>query len=180
MDHWEIRFSREEVQHKGDRARTYGSYAVYSNGIAVDGLEGFVCESPGPSDNGDSGIRHHRRIEAGTYDLSTHFGNYVSTGFPSEPVHADGKMPGFQLLDTGKRTNILIHPGHPPTLYLSSIGCLNLTGAIGAAEDMNFQDSWTRVVSVIASLRQFCADAFKTPNNTKIPNATAVVVGEPE
>ena len=180
MADWEIRISREQMQHYGNLTRTYGTYAVYVDGVVNEKLTGFVCESPGPGDNGPSGVAHHRRIMAGTYELSTHFGKYVSIGFPADPVHQDGKMPGFQILDTGSRTNILIHPGHPPTLYLSSIGCLNLTGAIDADEEMDFKDSWNRVSDVIASLAQFDAVAFKTKNNTKIPNATAVITGEPQ
>jgi len=41
-------------------------------------------------------------------------------------------MPAIRLEGVGNRNGILIHPGHLPNLYLSSIGCLNPTNPLGA------------------------------------------------
>ena len=38
-------------------------------------------------------------------------------------------------------TAFIIHPGHPDTLYISSIGCLNLTKPLQATEKMDFVES---------------------------------------
>ncbi|WP_439609904.1 DUF5675 family protein [Reyranella sp.] len=152
---------------------------MYLNGEDVEGLAGFVCESPGPGDNSqqDNG----KRIEEGRYPLSTQFGKkYRSVGFSTDMNEAGAlKMPGVLLEHTNKRSGILIHPAHPPTLYLSSVGCLNLTRSLKADEDMNFWDSRERVVDILQSLRAFSATAFGKNDNTMIVGAWVAVDGEP-
>jgi hypothetical protein len=88
-------------------------------------------------------------------------------------------MPGFRLEDRGVRTDILVHTGHPPTLYLSSIGCLNPTEQIAPGELMNFWDSRRRVVALLESLKAFAPQSFEDEVNTEIPGAFAVIDGEP-
>ena len=88
-------------------------------------------------------------------------------------------MPGVLLGDTGNRSGILIHPGHPPTLYLSSIGCLNLTKPLQADEDMDFVESRSRVIALINSLAGFAATAFVQGVSKQIPNAWIDIEGEP-
>lgn len=172
---WTILVERLRDQQDGAQRRTYGKYSVSVDGTAVDGLSGFVCESRGPGDNGPTGKANHRRIAAGAYPLSTHFGKYVTIGYSTDASNP-APMPAILVGDTGDRTAILIHPGHPPKLYLSSIGCLNLTGALAAAQDMTFTDSRDRVIAVIESLRSFRPDAFDTHVDTPIRDAKLVVI----
>src|SRR5262249_22805836 len=88
-------------------------------------------------------------------------------------------MPGIRLEGTNNRTGILIHPGHPPTLYLSSIGCFNPTAPLGPEDPMNFWDSRERVIALINDLKQYAPGAFEHESMTRIANAWAVVDGEP-
>src|SRR5262249_30603362 len=94
-------------------------------------------------------------------------------------VPAQLPMPGILLENTGNRIGILIHPGHPPDLYLSSIGCLNPTSPLGSADEMDFWESRSRVIALFDDLTNFAPEAFEQENNTRIPNAWAVIDGEP-
>src|SRR5262249_42571749 len=153
------------------------AYEVYQNGGLIADLSGNVCECTGPGENdiADTSMR----IKEGRYPLWTQFGErYRTIGYSmsdAEPV----PMPGILLGDTGNRTSILIHPGHLPDLYLSSIGCLNLTRPLQADELMNFADSRARVVALIQDLARFSPDAFATEVLQNIPNAWVVIDGEP-
>ena len=176
---WELHVTRFEVHTKGNRKRTFGRYQVYIKGIVQPGLTGFTCEARGPGDNGPSG-KNKRRVEAGRYQVSTQFGRYRSIGYSTdEHTPAAPHMPGFRLENRGVRTDILVHPGHPPGLYLSSIGCLNLTERIEPNEDMNYWDSRRRVVALLDSLASFAPEAFEHEVITEIPNAFVVIDGEP-
>ncbi|MEG8028961.1 hypothetical protein [Sphingomonas aerolata] len=177
---WELRVERLGLQRSGDRARTYGRYRLYVDGLAT-GIDGHVCEAIGPGDN--SKAENGRRIEADTYSLSTQFSTYVSIGYSKDTQNAGAaKMPGILLLGTSKRTGILIHPAHPPKskLYLSSIGCLNPTDPLGAADVMDYWDSRARVIQLIDSLREFLPASFAQKRRTAIPGATVVIEGEPD
>jgi hypothetical protein len=88
-------------------------------------------------------------------------------------------MPGLLLKETGKRTAILIHPGHPPKLYLSSIGCLNLTNPLRKNDDMEFFEWRARVIALIDSLHAFSPDSFRDGRPMQIPGAFIVIDGEP-
>ncbi len=177
---WELRVKRLGLQSKsGEPTRTYGSYQVFIGDVAQGvTLAGHICERTGPGDNTASGVHNHRRIEAGRYALSTQFGDhYKSIGFGTKP---EFPMPGFLLLGTEVRTAILVHPGHPPTLYLSSIGCFNPTKPLKASDKMDFTDSRTRVVALLDSLEAHDPAAFSHNSvNTKIDNAFIVIEGEP-
>src|SRR5437763_14150341 len=96
-------------------------------------------------------------------------------------MHEPGQipMPGLLLADTGDRPFILIHPGHPPHLYLSSIGCFNLTKPLRHNENMDFFESRARVIALIDDLRAFAPDAFEHHGNISIPDAAVIVDGEP-
>jgi hypothetical protein len=87
-------------------------------------------------------------------------------------------MPGLLVGDTGDRTEILIHPGHPPDLYLSSVGCLNLTHPLMASQKMDYLESRARVIAIIDSLRAFAPAAFQKDQPTSI-GAYVVIDGEP-
>jgi hypothetical protein len=88
-------------------------------------------------------------------------------------------MPGLLLKGTGQRTAILIHPGHPPKLYLSSIGCLNPTRPLGKNDSMEFFESRARVIALIDSLRAFSPESFHDGRPMPIPGAFVVIDGEP-
>jgi hypothetical protein len=175
---WELLVERLCVHIAGERRRTWGRYQVYRDGAAVATLCGFMCECVGPGNNvvPDTGLR----IEPGRYRLTTQFGRYRTSGY-CEDLSEAGRdpMPAVRLEDTGARVAILIHPGHPPNLYLSSVGCLNPTGPLEAGEDMDFRESRARVVALIDDLRGFAPDAFGAEINTPIAGGFVVVVGEP-
>ena len=175
---WEVLVERQRVQTAGDRRRTWGRYQVYRDGVAAAALAGFMCECVGPGNNAvaDTGLR----IEPGRYPLTTQFGRYRTVGYSQDLSEAGlDPMPGFRLEDTGNRVAILVHPGHPPNLYLSSAGCLNPTGPLAPDQAMDFWESRARVVALIDDLRRFAPEAFETEVNTPIDGACVVIVGEP-
>ena len=175
---WELHVNRLGLQTRGRVTRTYSTYQVHRDGVAVADLFGHVCECTGPGDNLH---RNSKRIKAGRYPLSTQFGRkYRSMGF-SQDTHTPAvqPMPGLLLKDTGRRTAILIHPGHPPKLFLSSIGCLNLTSPLRKNDNMEFFESRARVIALIDSLRAFSPDSFHDGRPRQIPGAFIVIDGEP-
>lgn len=175
---WELLVRRTGVQRSGARRRTYGTYQVYREGRAAAGLSGFMAECAGPGDNRHPG--NGRRIEAGRYPLWTQFGTYRTIGYAAGHAGAGAApMPGLRLEGTGRRTGILIHPAHPPDLYLSSTGCLNPSGPLSAGETMRFDDSRARTVALIESLRDFVPAAFAHETTTRLADAFVVVEGEP-
>jgi hypothetical protein len=154
---WKMHIVRSGEQSRGDKSRTVGSYQVYHDGKAVDGLSGGTAEPPGPSGNGppDCGLC----IAPGTYSLSTQDGDcYATIGFVVGTDRQRIRKPALALLGTGLRTDILIHPGHG---YLASLGCLNLTNdALLEPEDIDFVDSLHRTIELIEDLRHFCGLKF--------------------
>jgi hypothetical protein len=178
---WELQVKRLGLHHRaGEHTRTYGAYQVFVDGQPANALSGHICECTGPGDNTEHGKEKHRRIREGRYALSTQFGPlYRSVGFTGGETHP---MPGFLLLGTQARTDILVHPGHRPKLYLSSIGCFNPTKPIKANQYMSFTESRARVIAMIDSLRQHDPTAFaddKIGDNTAIADAFIVIDGEP-
>ena len=178
---WELQVKRLGLQHRaGGHVRTYGADQVFVGGEPVVGLSGHICECTGPGDNTVHGKQVHLRIHEGRYALSTQFGElYRSVGYTNDATHP---MPGFLVLGTSARTGVLVHPGHPPNLYLSSIGCFNPTKPLKADQSMSFPESRTRVIALIDSLRLHDPAAFaddKVGDNTAIANAFIVVDGEP-
>jgi hypothetical protein len=175
---WELHVERLGLQVAGSKTRTYSSYQAYQDGKPLDGLSGYICECVGPGENGAAGSA--KRIEQGSYPLSTQFGEYRSIGY-SDDTSTPGRhpMPALLLRNTGNRSGILIHPGHPPNLFLSSIGCLNPSRGLLSWQSMDFWDSRSRVIALIDDLRRFAPDAFKADEDTQISNATIVIDGEP-
>ena len=176
---WDLHVERLGLHRRGTLARTYGRYAVSIDGVPT-GLAGFMVEAVGPGDN--SAPDNGRRIEAGRYRLTTHYRAFVSAGYSlSDSIVADPPMPAVRLLDTGRRTGILIHPVYlpAPKLYVASIGCLNPTSAVTADADVDFWDSRARVIRIIESLRRFRPQAFASPVPTPIADAVVVIDGEP-
>jgi hypothetical protein len=175
---WEFHVDRLGIQADGARKRTYGAYQVFVDGHAIAKLSGHVCECIGL---GDLVKNSGKRIPQGRYPLSTQFGpKYKTIGYTPDPaVPGKRPMPGILLGQTKPRIGIIIHPGHPPKLYLSSIGCLNPTDPLGPADLMDFSESRSRVIALIDSLRDFFPAAFQHATSTHIPNAWAVIDGEP-
>jgi len=176
---WEIRIKRLGVQKSGANARTYATYEVFIDGTRVDALSGNMCERTGP---GSKKPGSGKRIVPGTYPLSTHFGTkYKSVGF-SDVTNPGGQkpMPGILLKKTLPRDAILIHPSHPPTLYISSVGCLNPTQKRTSKQNIDFVESRGRVIALIDSLKAFAPAAFAKAKPTAIPGATCVIEGDPE
>jgi hypothetical protein len=176
---WELLVNRLGLQTRAGVTRTYATYQVFRDGVPIANLSGHLCECKGPGDNEHPGSG--KRIKAGKYPLSTQFGRkYKTSGFGAGASGAASRpMPGLLLERTGARTAILIHPGHPPKLYLSSVGCLNPTKPLRAAENMNFVESRARVIALIDDLRAFSPQSFNNARNTRIPKAFVVIAGEP-
>jgi hypothetical protein len=181
---WKMQIVRLGIHKKGSRARTYGTYQVFHDDVKVEALSGHVCECIGPGDT-VNGSGH--RIPPGRYEVWTQFGKYKTLDYRTDPS-PPGKqpMPALGLREpgnpdgVGERTGILIHPGHPPKLYLSSIGCINLTKPLGPKDTMDFVESRKRVIDLIDDLRNFAPDAFEDHSNTPIKRATILIEGEPD
>src|ERR1051325_9299590 len=175
---WEILVERLGLHVFGVRKRTYATYRVFIDGKPDDALSGHICECVGP---GDLVKESGKRILQGRYPLARQFGKkYKTAGFnPDEKADGVFPMPGILLGRTKPRDGIIIHPGHSPKLYLSSIGCLNPTRPLGPKDVMVFAESRARVIALIESLRTFAPQAFKATSGTSIPNAWAVIDGEP-
>ena len=136
-DGWELHVNRLGLHQSGAEIRTYGAYHVYHDGNPVCGLHGYLCEAIGPGDNEAAGCG--RRVAAGRYPLWTQFGRYRTIGYSDDQVTPGADpMPAIRLEGTKNRSGILIHPGYPPKLYLSSVGCLNPTSPLSPNEVMNF------------------------------------------
>jgi hypothetical protein len=175
---WELLVQRKGLHtRKGGSVRTWGTYAVTIDGEPQADLQGFMAETIGPGDNAqqDNG----RRIEAGHYPLATQFGHYVSIGYSTGSALGAKPMPALLLLGTNKRVGILIHPAHPPNLYISSVGCLNPTAQVTPKQNIDFFDARRRVIALINSLRAFQPSAFTKKQSTAIPHAAVIVEGEP-
>jgi hypothetical protein len=180
MPRWVIQIERRLEQDNGERRRTVGSYCVFHDDQRVDALFGVTAESPGPSENDRSATsRDPRRILPGEYQLSTHEGaHYATIGYRDDPVHPEPLMPGLLLLGTGKRKEILIHPGKNE--FLSSIGCINPCTALpNASELIDFTGSRARVVALIDDLRATLGAAFPTRNDRPIRDAWVVIKNDP-
>lgn len=173
---WELHILRLREDNRNGRRRTAGQCQVFHNGSPVNGLSGMCAETRGPGDNGQAG--NNRRVEEGRYPLLTQAGTkYVTLGYTSNRNPAAIPRPGLELGSTGRRREILIHPGRG---FLSSIGCINPSKPLsGASANIDFQDSRARTIAIIDDLKAFIGPAFPTRNGRPIPNAWVVIEGEP-
>ncbi|MCX5516121.1 hypothetical protein [Kaistia algarum] len=167
---------RKLEQDRAGRRRTIGDYQVYHEGVAQASLTGTAVETKGPGDNKVRG--NGRRIEAGTYPLATQDGaRYVTIGYIVSTDPDQTPKPGLELLSTGNRTEILVHPGHG---FLASVGCINLTAKLTSGRsDIPFVDSRDRVIAAIQDLRAYSRSSFPHYNGHPIANASVVIDGEP-
>lgn len=176
---WEFHIvrSKEQARASDGKRRTVGTYTVFHNGVAQNGdLSGAVAETRGPGDNKKAG--NNRRVEAGRYRLFTQAGSkYVTLNYDKSGASNATPKPGLELMDTGKRQEILIHPGRG---FLSSVGCINpCTSLPKASEPITYSSSRRRTISIIDDLRSFLGDRFPTRNGKAIPNAFVVIDGDP-
>lgn len=174
---WELYITRIQDQEYNGRVRTLSRYKLLING-QVTNIKGYMCEPCGPSSNETKG----NRIGVGRYGVSTQFGKYVSIDYSETPIAQSGKMPSFRLLDTGNRSDILVHNAHTKIedgisdLWLSSIGCFNPTERIKPNQEMDFNDTWQKTIQLIESLKSFAPIAFRGEKiNQIIPNAFVIV-----
>lgn len=176
---WEIHIERSGTQRRfsDGRVRTIGQYQVFHDGQPVDGLAGMTAESPGPGDNSTPGNK--KRIEPGRYPLWTQSGSkYVTIGYVQNESTGSIPKPGIELKGTEPRTEILIHPG--VNGFLSSVGCINLCANLPDAEEpISYGGSRRRVIALIEDLRDYLGAAFPAQNGRRLPDAWAVIDGEP-
>lgn len=174
---WEILIERKLVQTRGSRSRTVGSYQVYHAGQPVPGLAGTTAESPGPGSNAVAGNK--KRVEAGRYPLWTQDGTkYDTLGYVESESLGVRPKPGIELMGTGNRGEIIIHPGL--NSFLSSVGCINLcTRLQDASVNIDYPGSRRRVIALIDDMKQYLGNAFPARNGLRIPNAWAQIDGEP-
>lgn len=168
---WVLRVVRTGEHSRGDRRRTVGTYEILHDGVPTK-LSGTTVEAKGPGDNAVAG--NGRCVEAKSYPLATQDGeNYKTIGFLTLDDSDRTPKPGIELLDTGARREILIHPGHG---FLASIGCINLTAALAdGGDDIPFEDSRDRVIAAIKDLSDFLESDFPKHNGRVIPRARIVI-----
>jgi len=177
---WVLHVIRKTTQKRPSdgKVRTVGSYRVLHDGVPQKGswASGTVAESKGPGKNKPAGNGH--RIEAGTYPLATQAGaKYVTLNFSSSLSPKVYPKPGIEVLKTGERAEILMHPGIG---FLASIGCLDLCKSLpNAAEGIDYLGSRERVIEVILDLKRYLGSKFPKHNGKPIPNAFIVIEGEP-
>ena len=184
MPTWEIRVRRLSEQTRGSKTRTVGAYQVFHHGmpatntVRVDGIDvplfGTTAESRGPSQNDKPATEDDpSRILAKSYRLATSGGpDYLTQDYRPD-LEIAAPMPGIELLDTGKRFAILIHPGK--NVFLSSIGCINLcTSLPGANENIDYPGSRRRVIALIEDMKQVLG-SFPTAGDRPIAGASMVI-----
>ncbi|MGF7147204.1 hypothetical protein FHS96_000813 [Sphingomonas zeicaulis] len=168
---WEILIVRKSTQKRASdgKVRTIGLYQVFHDGAPVAELSGMTAESRGPSSNETKGVR----IKPGRYPLATQAGGKYSTlNYTSNENQAAIRKPGIELLKTGDRSEILIHPGIG---FLASIGCINLCKDLpDASEPISYGGSRRRVIALIDDMKQFLS-GFPAADGEPIPNAFAVI-----
>lgn len=186
---WEIHIRRRTVQSRDGDIRTVGTYQVFHDGRPASNfrlggrdvpLAGTTAEPKGPGQNARPATRRNpSRIKEGTYPLATQLGrDYVTFDYNADPDTVIFPLPGIELLGTGSRTEILIHPGK--NNFISSVGCINLcTHLDRPSENIDFEGSRRRVIALIEDMKAFCGSDFPGSGGRPIPRATAVVEGEP-
>ncbi len=176
---WEFHITRlsEQRRPSDGKRRTVGRYQIFHDGVKARGAHasGMVAEAAGlganrPASNG-------KRIEAGRYPLATQAGSkYVTLNYSESLNPRVYPKPGLEVMKTGERAEILIHPGIG---FLASIGCINPCKSLpNAAEPIDYEASRARVIAIIADLRAYSAK-FPKQNGLAIPNAFVVIDGEP-
>lgn len=173
---WELHVVRSLQQAHSGNTRTMGSYQVYRDGVPVPGLSGATAEPAGPGDNSRPGCG--QRVEPGVYPLATHDGDaYCSIDYVLAVDPDVFRKPALRLEATGRRTDILVHPGHG---FLASEGCINPSKTLcRGTESIDFEDSCRRVVAMIEDLVSYSAEHWPGCNNARIPRASVTIEDAP-
>lgn len=173
---WGIHITRQREDRWGHRRRTVGTYRVYHDGAPVAHLAGSCAETRGPGDN--SRENNGRRVEPGRYPLLTQNGRkYRTIGYADNLNHTALPRPGIELGQTGRRTEILIHPARG---FLWSVGCINPSNPLPDGNSViDFSDSRRRTVALIDDMAAYIGARFPERNGRRIANAWAVIEGEP-
>lgn len=184
---WELHIQRVKEQTRNGRTRTVGTYQVFHDGEPAASirlgnidvpLSGMTAESPGPGQNETPATDDDpSRIREGRYPLKTSGGpRYKTTGY-REDEEIKPAMPGIELRKTGKRSDIIVHPGKNE--FLSSIGCINpCTSLPTASEPIDYAGSRRRVIALIEDMRAFLG-GISDQGDVPILNASVVIDGEP-
>ncbi len=171
---WEILITRLREEKRGSSTRTVSTYQVYHDGAADAQLAGMICEPPGPGDNTENGDDHDLRILPGIYPLYTQSGTkYKTIGYKESGSSSAVPRPGIELMNTGDRTEILIHPAQG---FLWSVGCFNVTDHIAdASSNINYVESRKRIIALIDDMATYLGNRFPAANGKVIPDTFAVV-----
>lgn len=178
-DGYVICVDRLRVDTRNGKRRTVGVYQAYFNRVAIPNISGWVAERPGPGDNSATGRMAKARIKAGTYPLFTHLGGgrYRTFGHLDPCPLPQTPRPCIGVGDTGARAGILIHCAKG---FLWSEGCLNLSASLpNARADIDYQDSISRVLGLIADMKGKLGNRFPTINNRRIEGGWLIITGEP-
>jgi len=176
---WEMHIVRTREQRRpSGRRRTIGTYQVFHDGVPQTGrdMRGMVAETKGPGANRPRG--NGKRVEPKRYPLATQAGGrYVTWNYKESDSPRATLKPGFELLQTGERTEILVHPGQS---FLASIGCINpCTSLPNADELITYTTSRRRVISLIEDMKAYVGSDFPRTNGRRIPRAFVVIDGDP-
>lgn len=177
---WECHVIRllEQQRARDGKRRTIGSYQVYHDGVLQvgPGLSGALAECGGPGANYPAG--NARRIAPGRYPLFTQDGQkYVTWGYHASDRPGIRPKPGIELMETGQRSEILLHPGIG---FLASVGCLLPCASLSHANELiDYAASRQRIILLIRDLMSYAGQSFPSRNGQRIPNAFAVIEGEP-
>lgn len=177
---WEFLLVRKAEQKRASdgKVRTVGRYQIYHDGVPQKGswASGMTAETKGPGANKPAG--NGRRIEQGRYPLATQAGaKYVTLNFSASLSPKVYPKPGIEVLKTGERQEILIHPGIG---FVASIGCINPCKSLPNAEEyIDYVASRARVIEIIKDLKVYLGKSFPTFNGKALPNAFIVIDGEP-
>lgn len=169
-ERWLLHIKRKERQYLGNRERVVGTYKVLHDGKATK-ISGVTAESPWPGDNSTMG--NCRCVETGTYPLATQDGERYKTLKYIDGDLSDYPQPGIELLETGNRKEILIHPGAG---FIKSVGCINLAESLpNGYEKMNWAGSRKQVIELIEDMKKFLGKDFPKKDGKPIPGAYVVI-----
>ncbi len=171
---WEILITRLREEKRGSSRRTVSAYQVYHDGEPEAQLNGMICEPRGPGDNTKNGDENDLRILPGIYPLYTQSGTkYKTIGYKESASSSAIPRPGIELMNTGDRTEILIHPAQG---FLWSVGCFNVTDHIADnSSNINYVESRKRIIALIDDMASYLGNRFPAANGKVISNAFAVV-----
>ena len=129
-------------------------------------------------DNSSMGRQNRRRLQAGTYPLTTYAGaKYATIAYATNPLPSALRRPAIGLGSTGQRVGAAILPGAG---FPAAFGAIILSKPLSGPEaQIEYQDSRGRVIALIDAMQKKLGSDFPSKNGIRIPNAWIVVAGEP-